>query len=132
MKMKKKDCLTVCRPFGINCRGGGNKKKERDKEKLFFIWHYVAYSREMVSRKNRAQMAESHLSKYSGNQQDFLKFVLSQYVKSGVEELDDKKLPTLLELKYHTLADGIEKLGDVPSIRNAFIGVQENLYQSRV
>ena len=51
------------------------------------------------------------------------------YVKSGVDELDDAKLPDLLELKYHALADAKSKLGDIQSIRSTFIGFQEYLYK---
>ena len=65
-------------------------------------------------------------------QQDFLNFVLKQYVDSGVDELDDAKLPQLLELKYEAIADAKAKLGDTKSIRETFIGFQEHLYEDRV
>jgi len=61
-------------------------------------------------------------------QQEFLNFVLEQYVKSGVEELDDQKLPELLELKYNALADAKAQLGSIPKIRETFIGFQKWLY----
>jgi len=50
-------------------------------------------------------------------------------VKEGVDELDDAKLPELLELKYHALADAKQALGDIKSIRDTFIGFQEHLYR---
>ena len=58
----------------------------------------------------------------------FLDFVLKQYVASGVEELDDTKLPDLLELKYKAIADAKRELGDIKTIRNIFIGFQGYLY----
>jgi type I restriction enzyme R subunit len=47
-----------------------------------------------------------------------------------MNELDDAKLPDLLELKYNVIADAKRELGDIPSIRNAFIGFQEHLYEN--
>jgi type I restriction enzyme, R subunit len=60
-----------------------------------------------------------------------LDFVLSQYVKQGVEELDQDKLGKLLELKYHSLSDAEAALGGVPVIRDTFIGFQHYLYEQR-
>jgi len=44
-------------------------------------------------------------------------------------ELDDEKLPDLLELKYNTIADAKTELGDIRSIRDTFIGFQGYLYK---
>jgi type I restriction enzyme R subunit len=77
----------------------------------------------------RADKAKIHLNSYNPAQQEFLNFVLDQYVKEGVEELDDTKLPDLLELKYKALADAKRQLGEIKSIRNTFIGFQEYLYR---
>ncbi len=56
-------------------------------------------------------------------------FLSTSFVKTGIVELDDSKLQNLLELKYNANADAVEKLGDIPSIRNAFIGFQGYLYE---
>ena len=58
--------------------------------------------------------------------------MLEQYVKEGVDELDDAKLPDLLELKYHAIVDAKRELGEIKSIREAFIGFQELLYHKQV
>jgi type I restriction enzyme, R subunit len=55
--------------------------------------------------------------------------VLAQYVREGVGELDQDKLGDLLQLKYHTVSDAVEKLGDVPAIRGTFIEFQRYLYE---
>lgn len=66
-----------------------------------------------MSRSERAERAKVHFDNYNQKQQSFLNFVLEQYVVSGVEELDDSKLPDLLELKYNkALADAKHELGD--------------------
>ena len=46
-------------------------------------------------------------------------------------ELDQEKLPHLLELKYHAVADGVAVLGNVTDIREMFIGFHRNLYARR-
>ncbi len=59
----------------------------------------------------------------------FLKFVLEQYVRLGVEELDDSKLPSLLRLRYRdAIQDAIADLGQVGEIRELFLGFQHTLY----
>lgn len=95
---------------------------------LYDVLSYVAYHKDLVPRLERADKAKIHLNSYSHQQQEFLNFVLEQYVKEGVDELDDAKLPDLLELKYHAIADAKRELGDIPSIRNVFIGFQGYLY----
>ncbi len=80
----------------------------------------------------RAERVEVHqqriLQSYDEKQQAFLAFVLGQYVKAGVGELDAKKLKSLLELKYHGLQDAQQHLGGTAAIRQLFIGFQKHLY----
>ncbi|MDD2218656.1 MAG: hypothetical protein PHO79_09375 [Desulfoplanes sp.] len=43
-------------------------------------------------------------------------------------ELDQDKLPDLLELKYNSIGDAVAVLGSVAAIRDVFVGFQEQLY----
>ena len=61
-------------------------------------------------------------------QKEFLSFVLSKYEEKGVEELDEEKLPVLLNLKYRAIANAEQFLGDVTRIRSIFFSFQKNLY----
>jgi type I restriction enzyme, R subunit len=72
---------------------------------------------------------EQIFSHYDHKLQAFLDFVLCQYVKEGVGELDQAKLPHLLELKYRAVGDAAAQLGGVAQIRDAFIGFQRHLYE---
>ena len=63
---------------------------------------------------------------------DSLNFVLAQYVKEGVSELDDAKLADLLKLNYGTIDDAKNQLGPIKEIRETFIGFQEHLYEQKV
>ena len=55
--------------------------------------------------------------------------MLSKYIESGVEELDQEKLPNLLTLKYQAIRDAEEILGGVESILSTFINFQKYLYE---
>lgn len=59
-------------------------------------------------------------------------FVLDHYVDQGVEELDQIKMASLLELKYDSIHDAVAELEGIPQIRDLFIGFQEYLYVSMV
>jgi type I restriction enzyme R subunit len=99
---------------------------------LYDVLAYIAFHSDMVARSERADKAKIQLSNYDPKQQEFLNFVLGQYVKQGVDELDDTKIGDLLVLKYHAIADAKKELGDIGSIRNTFIGFQTYLYNNRV
>ena len=99
---------------------------------MYDVLAYIAFHSDILERATRADKAKIHLDNYDPKQQEFLNFVLSQYVKQGVEELDDTKISDLLVLKYHAIADAKKELGDIASIRNTFIGFQSYLYENRI
>jgi type I restriction enzyme R subunit len=68
-------------------------------------------------------------SRFGDKQQAFLDFVLSQYVKVGVQELDKDKLSPLLKLKYSAIADAVAILGKPEDIAEVFSGFQKYLYE---
>lgn len=99
---------------------------------LYDVLAYIAFHSDILERTERADRAKIHLDNYDPKQQEFLNFVLSQYIKQGVDELDDTKIGDLLVLKYHAIADAKKELGDITTIRNTFIGFQTYLYDNRV
>jgi type I restriction enzyme R subunit len=83
-----------------------------------------------ISREIRVAKAQSQIfASLSNQEKEFIEFVLSKYIETGVEELDQEKLPSLLMLKYKAIEDAKEILGTVESIRNMFINFQKFLYQ---
>jgi type I restriction enzyme R subunit len=103
-----------------------------EKSDLFDVLAYVAFALAPITRAQRVETRRSEIFlRYESKLQAFLDFVLRQYVKEGVGELDQEKLGTLLELKYHTIDDAAAQLGGVPTIRDTFIGFQRYLYQGR-
>jgi type I restriction enzyme R subunit len=100
---------------------------------LFDVLEFIAYSAKPLTREARVASAQRQIfAMLDPEQKEFLEFVLSKYIESGVEELDQEKLPGLLELKYHAVSDAAEQLGGVPRIRELFIEFQKHLYAEKV
>jgi type I restriction enzyme R subunit len=97
---------------------------------LFDVLQYVFDSdKKPITREARVAQSQGLIfADLSTQQKEFLEFVLSKYIESGVEELDEQQLPKLLQLKYHAIHDATEQLGSVPAIRAMFIGFQKYLY----
>ncbi|MFY8066237.1 MAG: EcoAI/FtnUII family type I restriction enzme subunit R [Flavobacterium sp.] len=95
---------------------------------IYDVLSYVAYQSEMLEREQRAAKMRENFKELNANHQEFLEFVLNQYILNGVYELDDEKLGTFLQLKYKTIADAKPILGDLKTIRNNFIEYQKYLY----
>lgn len=103
---------------------------DAEKSDLFDVLAYIAFALAPITREERVETRRPHIvSLYDDKLQAFLDFVLAQYVKEGVGELDQAKLPHLLELKYRAVSDAAEQLGGVAKIRDAFIGFQRHLYR---
>lgn len=100
---------------------------------LFDVLEYISFAQSPITREKRVGMAQSNIfASLNYEQKEFVEFVLSKYIETGVEELDQEKLPALLTLKYKALEDARETLGAIESIRDMFIGFQKYLYQQGV
>jgi type I restriction enzyme R subunit len=105
-----------------------------EKSDLFDVLEYI-YNSDFhpITREVRVAKAQSRIfGTLSNEQKEFVEFVLSKYIETGVEELDQEKLPSLLILKYKAIEDAKEILGTIDSIRNMFIEFQQHLYQPSV
>jgi hypothetical protein len=103
---------------------------DADKSDVFDVLAYIAFALPPITREERVQARRARIfSQYDGNIQAFLDFELAQYIKEGVGELDQAKLPDLLALKYRAIGDATEQLGGAPRIREAFVGFQRHLYE---
>jgi type I restriction enzyme R subunit len=100
-----------------------------EKSDLFDVLEYVSYAIQPITREVRVAKAQSNIfSALSNEQKQFVEFVLSKYIETGVEELDQEKLPDLLKLKYHALDDAQQILGSIQAIKNIFVEFQKFLY----
>lgn len=106
---------------------------QAEKSDIFDVLAYVAYADPPISRKERVNNTRPIIfNHYDAQQQGFLDFVLDQYMDQGVAELDQDKLPDLLELKYHSVSDAVDELGKVQDIRELFVGFQKYLYEPQM
>ena len=96
---------------------------------IFDVLEYIAFEIPPISREARVASAQKNIfTKLDKDQKEFLEFVLTKYIATGMEELDQDKLPALLELKYYSVNDAIGKLGGVDAIRTLFVDFQKYLY----
>ena len=102
---------------------------DAEKSDPYDVLAYIAFALSPITRQERADASRPFISaQYDPKLQSFIDFVLFQYVKEGVGELDQAKLPHLLELRYRAISDAAIELGGVAKIRNAFVGFQRYLY----
>jgi len=101
---------------------------------LFDVLEYVFDSDfQLMTRQERVSEARAKiLFSLSEVQQEFIEFVLSKYIESGVEELKRSQLSTLLTIKYQSLEDAKEVLGEIEDIVPLFVDFQKYLYQAKV
>ena len=104
-----------------------------EKSDIFDVLEYISYAIEPITREMRVATAQEKIFHgLDNNMKEFVEFVLSKYIETGVEELDQEKLPDLLMLKYQALSDAQEVLGGVENIRSTFINFQKHLYEEAV
>ncbi len=102
-----------------------------EKSDLFDVLEYVSFAIKPITREERVEKTETFIYKGLDKKQiEFIDFVLSKYIETGVEELDQEKLPSLLQLKYQSLSDAATELGSVDRIRETFILFQNHLYEN--
>ncbi|MCX6006691.1 MAG: DEAD/DEAH box helicase family protein [Chloroflexi bacterium] len=102
---------------------------DAEKSDLFDVLEYISFAVTPITREARVARAQSSIfAQLDSKQKEFLEFVLSKYIETGVEELSQEKLPVLLTLKYQALNDAERILGSVENIRNIFFGFQKYLY----
>ncbi len=104
-----------------------------EKSDLFDVLEYVFNSDiKPITRLERVASAQSNIfALLNDKQKDFIEFVLTKYIETGVEELDQEKLPILLTTKYQSFTDAQTVLGDLSNVKNLFINFQKYLYDKR-
>ena len=119
--------------FGRDQLAEMQKIIDAEKSDLFDVLAHVAYALPPLTREERAARAKVIITtRFNSKQQVFLDFVLSHYVRVGVEELDQEKLTPLLRLMYHdSIADALADLGRAEEVSQVFAGFQKYLYQNQ-
>ncbi len=107
---------------------------DAEKSDLFDVLEYVFNSDiKPITREARVAAAQATIfALLNEKQKEFIEFVLSKYIETGVEELDQEKLPGLLTNKYQSFSDATAVLGDLSKVKDLFIDFQKYLYEDRV
>ncbi len=107
---------------------------EAEKCDLFDVLEYV-FNGDIKPMTREARVAAAQATIFAllnDKQKEFIEFVLSKYIETGVDELDQEKLPILLLNKYQSLEDAKDILGEVGNISKLFIEFQQHLYAQDV
>ena len=105
------------------------KMIDAENSDLLDVLTYISFLTKPISRVERVEKAKDKIFEgLEEKQKEFLDFVLSKYEEKGVEELDEEKLPILLNLKYNAIANAEQSLGSVDDIRTVFFAFQKKLY----
>lgn len=107
---------------------------DAEESDLFDVLEYVFNGNfKPITREARVAAAQATIfALLNDKQKEFIDFVLSKYIETGVEELDQEKLPILLTNKYQSLEDAKAVLGNASDITKLFFEFQKYLYEQRV
>lgn len=96
---------------------------------MFDVLAYIRFTVPPKTRSERADAARSEGLAADAKMQEFLLGILQAYEEHGEGELAVGKLSNFLVSRYGSVADAKAVLGDVRTIRGAFVKVQRNLYR---
>ena len=99
---------------------------------LLDVLEYIAYQKKPVNRSVRAQKANLYTGEQTPEQMAFIQYLVSVYVKAGIDELDADRLPKLMANKYGTIKEGADALGGVEQAKGTFYNFQRCLYLQAV
>ena len=99
---------------------------------LLDVLEYIAYQKRPVNRSLRAQNANLFTGKQTPEQIAFIQYLVSVYVKAGIDELEADRLPKLMANKYGTILEGTNALGGIEGARGTFYDFQRSLYQQAI
>jgi type I restriction enzyme R subunit len=97
---------------------------------LLDVLEFLAYATTPIDRVCRVELVrQDYYKKQSDKSQEFLDFLMEQYVRNGEREFTMTNLPKFLEMKYGSTFDAIRQLSMNPAqIKNQYLNFQKNLY----
>lgn len=107
------------------------KALQAEDKDVFDVLSYLAeFCNDMMTRAKRAEQSKVYvMDNYASRQYAFIEFVLQQYVKEGISELDDERIGKLVNLKYGSPMNALQELGKPDEIRSMFCTFQQYLYK---
>jgi len=100
---------------------------------IYDVLAHISFSSDIKTRKERAVKVRddnTFFTVYSDlKAREFLEFVLENYEKYGIEELQRDKLGDLVKLKLGTSKDAKDVFGNMNNLLDAYYKLQENIYK---
>ena len=96
---------------------------------LFDVLGYVLFTNDPKTRQDRAEhVSKTGLKDTGGEMREFLLGILSAYAAHSEAELAPQKLTAFMTARYGSVGEGKAKLGEISKIRDAYRGMQADLY----
>lgn len=97
---------------------------------LLDVLDYLAYATTPIERKRRVELVRQDYYKTRNlAQQQFLDFLMQQYIENGEHQFTMENLPTLIDMKYGTAADAMRVLNmRAEDIQKEYVNFQKALY----
>ena len=96
---------------------------------IYDVLRYIYFRKNMQKRSDRLlQSRETFYKTIDAPHREFADFVGNQYINRGVWELSQDNLPKLIDLRYGSIEDGKNALGEVNLIKNTYEEFQKSLY----
>lgn len=97
---------------------------------LLDVLDFLAYATTPIDRVCRVELVrKEYYMHQSQASQQFLDFLMEQYVRNGESEFTMENLPSFLQMKYGTATDAVKQLNMNPAqIRGQYLEFQKQLY----
>lgn len=126
------DKLEEMLSFGQNIDNIKAIFKAKDSD-IYDVLNHLVFSKDILTREQRAVAAES--SEFiqrlqNAKAREFLLFVLDKYKKDGVVELEQKRLPSLVELSgLGTVSELANDFGGMAQLKESYLQLQREIYR---
>ena len=102
---------------------------ELEKCDLIDVLEFIAYAQCPTTRVDRVESSRSNIYRFiTGEQREFVDYVLENYISSGNRELDISNLDNIIRARYGSIDAACKALGPPEEIRKTFVDFQKHLY----
>jgi type I restriction enzyme R subunit len=106
---------------------------EAEDSDIYDVLAHLSFNMDIKSRNERVIAVEnSHfIEKYHNEKaKQFIEFILERYLKDGIKELDEDKLPSLVDLSgLGTVKELANEFGGIPQVRDGYLELQKEIYK---
>lgn len=100
---------------------------------IYDVLRYISFRKNMYKRTDRLlHSREIFYPTIDRQHKEFIDFVGNQYINRGVWELSQDNLPKLIDLRYGSIEDGKNALGEISLIKYTYEEFQKSLYKEEI